>query len=138
MKHHMRFFSGFHLIEILFAVAILGIITAISMPIYSQYIMQARRAEAASTLTRLAAAMEQFHIEHGTYADATLKALKFSETIAAHSYRLTISKANTDNYQLHAIPLGKQARNDRRCATLILYSSSQRSVSGPAGTNECW
>ncbi|VVC75285.1 Fimbrial protein [Aquicella siphonis] len=138
MKTAFQNASGFHLIEILLTIAMAGIIAALSLPLYSQYMVQARRAEAAGMLARLAVAMEQFHIEHNSYAGATLSDLKFPDVIARNSYHLAIQQTSVGEYQLRAIPLGKQAQDDQRCAALILYSSAQKGVSGPGSVSECW
>lgn len=68
---------GFHLVELLTTVAIVGMLAAFVLPLYSQYTIGTKRLEAASMLSRLAVAMEKFHVEHNTYEHATLAALNF-------------------------------------------------------------
>lgn len=131
-------YNGFNLMEIMIVIAIISIISTLSFPLYSQYVVHARRLEAASMLSKLAVAMEQFHIEHNTYADATLTALNFSETVAKNNYRLTIQTANNNNYVLSAIPLGKQAEKDALCAALTLNANNQKGVTGSGNVSECW
>jgi prepilin-type N-terminal cleavage/methylation domain-containing protein len=59
--------SGFTLIEILVVVAIIAILSAITFPIYQNYIDKAKRTVAVNTLETLRKAMEGYHITHGTY-----------------------------------------------------------------------
>jgi len=129
--------KGFNLIEIMIVMAIISILGAFSYPLYSDYLVQARRLEAESTLTRLAVAMEQFHIENNTYENATLSALNFSETHIKNNYHLHIASARND-YLLSAIPLGKQAEKDNLCGTLTLNSQHQKGITGTGSSSECW
>lgn len=138
MKQSLYLAHGFHFIELLTTVALIGIVTALCLPLYSQYSVQARRMEAANTLSKLAIAMEQFHIEHHNYRDATLAALHVSETIAKNNYRVAIQNATETDYQLIAIPQGKQAEQDVQCASLILQGNTQKSVTGLGKVEECW
>lgn len=130
--------NGFTLMEILSVIAIISIISTLSFPLYTDYLIHTRRLEAASILSKLAVAMEQFHIEHNTYENATLAALNFSEVISKNNYRLMIQTANNDDYTLSAIPLGKQAEKDLACATLTIKSNHQKGVTGNGKVNECW
>lgn len=133
--HNMR---GFHLVEILSTVAILSILAALCLPLYSQYTTGVKRVEAENTLGKLAVAMEKFYIEHNSYENATLEALNFPATIAKDHYRLAIQTATNNDYALIAEPLGKQAEKDQRCAGLILYSNDKKAVTGSGSIDECW
>jgi type IV pilus assembly protein PilE len=134
--HHS--FRGFHLIEILITLSIISILAAFCFPIYSQYIVQGQRLEAASTLEKLAIAMEKFHIENNTYENASLAALNFPSVIAKNNYQLIIKAATNNDYILVAKPLGRQAEKDTHCAQLILYSNDKKAVTGNADMSECW
>ena len=129
---------GFHLIEVLITLAIISILTAFCLPLYSQYTVQARRLEAKTILSELAIAMEKFHIEHNTYEGATLAALHFSDWIAKNNYRLLIQTATNNDYTLIAYPHAKQAEKDAQCASLILHANNKKEISGDGKTNECW
>jgi len=50
---------GFTLIELMIAVAIVGILASIAIPNYRQYITKGKRAEAQGALVTFANAMEQ-------------------------------------------------------------------------------
>jgi len=129
---------GFHLIEILMTIAIIGITASLSFPLYTQYLVQARRVEAKNTLSQLALAMEQYHIEHNSYEDATLVNLNFPEMIAKENYQLSIQNATGQDYLLSAIPLGKQLEKDRECQTLSLNAKNEKMITGHGSIAECW
>lgn len=61
--------SGFSLIELMIVVAIIGIIAAIALPGYSEYVRRGKAAEATSTLADLKNKMEQYYQDNRTYED---------------------------------------------------------------------
>lgn len=58
---------GFTLIELLIVVAIVGILSAVALPMYTAYIAQGKVVEAQSALTSARVAMEQFYQDHRAY-----------------------------------------------------------------------
>lgn len=133
----MRLF-GFSLLEILIVISIISILATISMPMYSHHIVRVKRLEAETMLSRLAIAMEQFHLENNSYQAATLSTLHFPEQIASGRYQLMIQSANDYDYLLLAKPIGTQAENDTACGDLKLEASGVKSISGSATIEECW
>jgi type IV pilus assembly protein PilE len=133
MKNH----QGFHLVEVLFTLAIISITAALSYPVYSDYMMYTRRMEAENTLTKLALAMEKFRVEHQSYENATLNDLHFPDIIVKNHYRLAIQQASNTSYVLTATPLGKQTKDDT-CATLSLNAKEEKGITGNGSLDECW
>jgi len=62
--------NGFTLIELLVVVAIIGIIAAIAVPQYSDYVTRSKLAEATSTLSETRVRLEQYFQDNRTYAGA--------------------------------------------------------------------
>ena len=62
--------SGFSLIEIMVVVAIIGILAAIAMPRYADYVRRGKAAEATAELGDLKIRMEQYYQDNRTYLDA--------------------------------------------------------------------
>jgi type IV pilus assembly protein PilE len=64
--------TGFSLIELMIAVAIVAIIASVAIPSYRQYVRRAKRADATVALLRLASAQERFYLQNNTYASEAL------------------------------------------------------------------
>lgn len=58
---------GFTLIEIMITVAVIGILAAIAIPSYTDYVKRGKAAEATSTLADARVRMEQFFQDNRTY-----------------------------------------------------------------------
>ena len=87
----MKKASGFTLIELMIVVTVIGILAAIAMPSYTDYLIRGKIPEAASGLSNKEVAMEQFFQDNRTYAGGpgctadttTSKFFDFSCTAAA-------------------------------------------------------
>jgi type IV pilus assembly protein PilE len=60
--------AGFTLIELMVVVAIIGILAAVAMPSYRQYVVRASRVEAQAELLQLAALQEKIFLNSNSYA----------------------------------------------------------------------
>ena len=63
----MKFKRGFTLIELLVVVLIVGILAAIAIPAYTNYLVRSRRADAKTALEQVRAAQEMWRAERGSY-----------------------------------------------------------------------
>ncbi len=59
--------AGVTLIELMVAVVIIGILSAIAIPSYKKNVMRSNRSEAKSTLLTLMQSQEQYYVENTTY-----------------------------------------------------------------------
>lgn len=66
--------KGFSLVEIMITVAIMGILTAVAVPVYKDYIKTAKMSEAMSNLETLRLLEEQYFNDHGKYTGVVSKA----------------------------------------------------------------
>lgn len=130
--------SGFSLLELMITLSIIGIMMSMALPIYSHHLIVARRAEAATTLFKLALAMEKYHVENNTYQSATLGNLHFTEIIAKNNYQLIIQTATQHDYVLIARPLGEQAKKDTLCGALTLNAVDEKNIMGTGKITDCW
>lgn len=129
----MKSTRGFTLIELMIAVAIVGIIAAVAYPAYGKFVQQARRAEAKSELMRLVDLQERWFMENSAYTTDIAGDLNYRTTSENGYYNLTAS--TTAGYTFTATATGVQA-GDTDCASMTLNANGTKTPS-PA-TSECW
>ena len=81
----MKDAKGFSLIELMIAVAIIGILAAVAVPQYSKYVVRGNRAAAQSFLMDIANREKQYLLDARTYADS-LATLNVSEPVDVSKY----------------------------------------------------
>ena len=64
--------SGFTLIELMLVVVVVGILTAVAYPMYSDHVQRGRIAEATSTLSELRIRMERFFQDNRTFMNGAV------------------------------------------------------------------
>ena len=66
--NRLRRLNGFTLIELMMVVAVVGILAAVALPSYRQYIVRAARVEAQAELLELASLQEKIFLNSNAYA----------------------------------------------------------------------
>lgn len=131
MKHLQR---GFTLIEVLVTVAIVGILLAVAMPAYSDYVTRGRLSEAFSALSTAQSAAEQFWANRRDYTG-----FDGASTFPASSsnFTYTLSNASPSSYTITATGTGKMAG----FVYTINQSGTRATTGSPTGwgtSPNCW
>ncbi|HSW93275.1 MAG TPA: type IV pilin protein [Gammaproteobacteria bacterium] len=129
---------GFNLMELMIVLVIVGILTTLTLPLYSNHLVKARRLGAETGLIQLASAMERYDLLHSTYKGATLDNLNIPETLEDKSYQLVIASVTANDFVIKAVPLHSQAEKDVACGTLLLDSTGKKDITGSARVSDCW
>ena len=136
---------GMTLVELLTAMAVVGILSAIAVPSYTSYMRKTRRADAKVMLTSSAQQLERCYTRINSYNDGTndvngscqlpLGANSSKTYSLAIAFDTTAGLPAGQSYTLTATPLGNQAQ-DTHCGNFSLNQISQRTVSTAA--TDCW
>ena len=155
--------TGFSLMELLIAVAIVGILAAIAYPSYQSQVLRTKRTAAKTALSTLATGQEQFRGNRKRYA-STLSELGYgastlyldgdgnldTSSSGASIYAISLTgygasttancsssgSAGSHSYTLIATPQGSQS-GDSDCANLCLAHTGERGSSA-GDPKECW
>lgn len=122
-----RINHGFTLIEMMVVVAIIGILAAVALPAYNDYIIRGRLAEATSTLPDARVKMEQFFQDNRTYVGGPCPAQTTSFTFAC-------SNLTASTYTITAT-----GRGNISAYSYTINESNTRASTTPWGNStSCW
>ncbi|SVB92194.1 uncharacterized protein METZ01_LOCUS245048 [marine metagenome] len=131
--------QGFSLIELMIAVVIVGILAAIAIPMYSDYVTRSRRADGQATLMQVAQELERCYTQFSKYNDNSCSVVNggvVSETSDQGFYVVTANKLDESAFTLTATPQDEQA-DDTDCGNLTLTHLGVQSATGP-DKESCW
>lgn len=97
---------GFTLVELMIAVAIIGILAAIALPSYNQYVVRSNRAAAQAYLMELSQAQAQFMADTRSYA-ASIDELDLDPpgpVAAKYDIAITLEEGPPQGYLITATP----------------------------------
>ena len=138
---------GFTLIELMVTVVIIGILSAIAYPSYTQYVLRANRAEARAILLESVQFLERNYTTANRYDQTsagiaiTLPYLFSPKTATTPKYNITAvyGSAPAQTFTLNAIPAGVMFGDVCGTYTLTDTGIQGQGVSGTtAATAACW
>ncbi|MDV6320505.1 type IV pilin protein [Chromohalobacter sp. HP20-39] len=125
----MRRHQGFSLIELMIVLVIIGILAAIAIPSYTDYVRKAERAKAQTKLMEWAYRMERQYTQYNRYdAGDTDELVPESE-----AYQFSYAALSANEFTLKATL--KNSQDGQDCAWMRLDQAGQRGE--PAG-EDCW
>ncbi|RVU83873.1 type IV pilin protein [Leucothrix sargassi] len=158
MKNNKK--KGFSLIELMITVAILGILSAITVPSYMEYVRKTKRTEAKAEILSAAQLQESYYVQNLSYAVAASDLGYSSDTITTETdlYEVTVTGSPASctgdsgtpctGYTIQAVPKSSSSQaSDKDCSGgFRLTNTGQKqakSATDSAWTNgdtrdECW
>jgi type IV pilus assembly protein PilE len=105
---------GFTLIELMITVAVIGILAAVAIPSYTQYVIRANRSTAQAQMMDIANRQQQFLLANRAYVtdtDAQWTAVYSlpSEVAAKYTYAITLGTGTVPSFVITFTPKGSQA-----------------------------
>lgn len=119
---------GFTLMELMFTVAIVGILSAIAYPSYNDFVVRSNRAEAPRELVRLANLQEQLFVDSRAYttniSDLGVGSTAIYET-PSHNYKISSTVVN-NTFTLTANAQGTQKTKDTDCIKIEITDTGKK------------
>jgi type IV pilus assembly protein PilE len=104
MDHHRRIAPftplaprGWSLVELMIALVVLSIVTALALPTFFDAVRKSRRADAVAALSTLQQAQERWRSNNPSYAE-TLAVIRVGDQSSAGHYGVTLSDVSATGY----------------------------------------
>jgi len=106
----MRKQHGFTLIELVITIAVVGILAAIALPSYQQYVIRSKRSAAQAQMMDIANREQQYLLANRSYADkAALGYTVPAEVSANYDWDITLATGPVPGFTVTFTPKNSQA-----------------------------
>lgn len=140
---------GFTLIELMIALVVIGILSAVALPSFLDSIRKGRRSEAFAALSSIQQAQERWRANHASYTtDLSASGLNLPSSSSAGRYGVAVNAADNTGYTVTATAVtGSSQAADGNCVRLrvraaggnIFYGSAAGTGSfDESAGNPCW
>jgi len=134
--------AGFTLMELMATVAIVGILSAIAYPSYTEYVNKGRRGECKSAILQTSNLLERFYTVNNTYSTdtAAIGSNAFSGNSAATSAcSISIAALNAGlGISRSFLITGTPTKTDASCGNLTLDNTGVKGNGGTRPLSYCW
>jgi len=142
--------QGVTLIELVVVMIIVGILAAVAIPSYRNYVIRSQRSDAKDALLALATQQEKHYLQCNTYAtsiaaatDCAAGELQGAATSKNGWYQLATAAPNpTLGFTVTATAIaGQNQAQDAECQTFAVTDRGVRTADDEGGANntaECW
>jgi len=133
--------KGFTLIELMIVIVVIGVLAAIALPSYADYVKRARRADAKAGILAIQLAQEKWRVNNSAYTSDLMDlgyATSDNESSIDGYYTLDIAAGATGvSYTVTAAIDSSTAQSGDSCGTFTLTVDAA-GESYTAGTAGCW
>ena len=145
--------GGFTLVELVIAMVVAAILTAIAIPMYMHQVRESRRTDARSALLDLAGREERYYATNSAYTNSsvnlgyttTAQGSSWPQSVGSGYYQIsqpTVPAAAiaAPSYSISATPTGTQVA-DTTCASFTVTSTGQQTAQDTSGNDQsatCW
>lgn len=134
---------GFTLIELMIAVAVVGILATIAISSYRSQTMRSNRTDGRAELLQIQLAEQKYYLQNNTFtanlAAAPPAGLGMPTTSPRGYYTLAVAAGGTGtlatSFQVTATAVGGQTQDDPNCLTLQIDDTGTRTPNDASG---CW
>ena len=142
---------GFTLIELMIAVAIIGILMRLAYPAYTASVKKSRRADAKTALLDVAQREERWMATANVYsvsapelgynAGTTITTAAPMNVLTGSTafYQVAVSMPTTTTFTVTATPItGTSQAKDTQCMAFTLDQTGKQTVTGTSAASDCW
>ena len=106
----MRKQHGFTLIELVITIAVVGILAAIALPSYQQYVIRSKRSAAQAQMMDIANREQQYLLANRSYADKTALGYQVPPEVSAnYDWNITLGTGPVPSFTVTFTPKDSQA-----------------------------